>query len=241
MIAGSDRASPRALAILSAGAAKGLVGALQPAFQAATECGIDGTFGAVGAMREKLLADAPCDVIILTAAMIDALGTDARVLPGTASPLGRVRTGVAVRAGDPVPAIGDAASLAAALLAAARILFPDPQRATAGIHFVDVLKRLGVHDVVAPRLSTFPNGATAMQALALPGEPGCIGCTQVTEINYTPGVVLAGPLPPGFELSTVYIAAVAANSRAPELARRFVELLAGPASRDVRGRGGFED
>ena len=80
-----------------------------------------------------------------------------------------------------------------------------------------------------------------MQTLAEAAEPGAIGCTQITEINYTRGVVLAGPLPPGFELSTVYTAAVSAGARMPGPGRRFVQLLSGPASRDTRLRGGFED
>jgi molybdate transport system substrate-binding protein len=240
VIAGSDQAPGRALSILCAGAAKGLVAALQPAFRAATGLEVVGTFGAVGAMREKLLSGAPCDVIVLTAALIEALEREGRVLPDSGVPLGQVRTGIAVRAGDPVPAIDDAASLRAALAGASCIVFPDPQRATAGIHFIEVLKRLGIHDAVAPRLSAFPNGAAAMHALAQAKDRGLIGCTQITEINYTPGVVLAGPLPPGFDLSTVYTAAVAAGARAPGLARRFVLLLSGPASRDARARGGFE-
>ena len=44
------------LAILSGGAAQGLVAALAAQFKAETGCEIDGTFGAVGAMRDKLLS-----------------------------------------------------------------------------------------------------------------------------------------------------------------------------------------
>ena len=43
------------LKILSGGAAQGLVHALSPQFQAQTGCEIEGIFGAVGAMRDKLL------------------------------------------------------------------------------------------------------------------------------------------------------------------------------------------
>jgi molybdate transport system substrate-binding protein len=127
------------------------------------------------------------------------------------------------------------------LRAAHRICIPDPRRATAGIHFVDVLRRLGIHDEVAPRLDAFPNGATAMLELArrAPGS-GSIGCTQTTEIRYTPGVVLVGPLPPEFELATVYSAAVHANARDRALAQRFVDLLTGAASLQLRREGGFE-
>ena len=44
------------LTILSGGAAQGLVGALAAEFKAQSGCEIDGTFGAVGAMRDKLLS-----------------------------------------------------------------------------------------------------------------------------------------------------------------------------------------
>ena len=228
------------LALLCAGAAKGLVAALESAFADETGEGIDGTFGAVGALREKLVAGEPCDVVVLTAPLIDTLEKDGRVVPGSAAPLGTVRTGIAVRAGEPLPDIHDAAALRATLAGASQLLFPDPQRATAGIHFVDVLRRLGIHDDVAKRCATFPNGATAMRALAEMREHGAIGCTQVTEINYTPGVALAGPLPPGFDLATVYTAAVCAGARDRVVAQRFVQMLAGAKARDVRARGGFE-
>jgi molybdate transport system substrate-binding protein len=228
------------LAVLCAGAAKGLVAALEPAFTAETAVAIVGTFGAVGTLREALVAGAPCDAIVLTAALIDTLEKDGHVVPGSAAPLGTVRTGIAVRAGEPLPGIHNAAALRRTLLGASRLLFPDPQRATAGIHFVDVLRRLGIHDDVAPRCATFPNGATAMRALAEMRERGAVGCTQVTEINYTPGVALVGPLPAGFDLATVYTAAVCASVRDRALALRFVRMLGGAESRELRLRGGFE-
>ena len=59
------------LRILSGGAAQGLVGALAPQFEAETGCEIGGTFGAVGAMRDKLLAGEPADLLILSRALID--------------------------------------------------------------------------------------------------------------------------------------------------------------------------
>lgn len=227
------------LTVLSAGAAKGLVTAMMPEFVAATGVAVEGTFGAVGAMQQKLAAGEPCDVIVLTAAMIGTLEKEGRVLPPGA-PLGRVRTGVAVRAGEALPDIHDGPSLRSTLIAAAGILFPDPQRATAGIHFVVVLKRLSIYAEVESRLRTFSNGAAAMQELAQSDARGLVGCTQITEINDTPGVTLAGPLPPDYELATVYAVAVCARTRQPDLARRFAQLLSGTASRGVRLQGGFE-
>ena len=228
------------LHVLSAGAAQGLVMALQDKFHADTGASVHGTFGAVGAMRTKLLSGERCDVVILTVTLIAELEGDGRVLPGTSAPLGRVRTGIAVRAGDATPDIANGASLCATLLAARGIYLPDPELATAGIHLVNVLRKLGIHDYVASCLRPHPNGATAMRALADATEPGLIGCTQITEIKYTPGVALVGPLPPAFELSTVYAAAVCASAHDPDLARRFVRLLSGPATRALRLDAGFE-
>ena len=80
----------------------------------------------------------------------------------------------------------------------------------------------------------------AMGELARCGLPGAIGCTQVTEILYTPGVVLAAMLPREFELATTYSAAVCTKAAAPDLAARFVEWMCGERSAPLRTAGGFE-
>ncbi|HTE81594.1 MAG TPA: substrate-binding domain-containing protein, partial [Reyranella sp.] len=140
----------------------------------------------------------------------------------------RVATAVAVRSGDPLPAIGDKAGLAAALAAADEIHFPDPALATAGIHFAKVMRDLGVWDRVAARLKLAPNGNMAMRALAASSAAHPIGCTQETEIRATPGIVLVGPLPPGCDLTTVYTAAVTSTSGAPDEAARFIARASAP-------------
>lgn len=228
------------LHVLSGGAAQGVVSALAGEFEAATGYAIDGTFGAVGAMKEKLLAGSPADVLILTRALIDELAGAGQVEAETRADLGRVRTGVAVRAGDPAPDVTTAEGLRAALRAAGAIYFPDPQRATAGIHFARVLESLGIATEVAGRLSTHPNGATAMRELAKASGDRPIGVTQITEILITSGVALVGPLPREFELATVYTAAVCTRAAAPEAARRLVALLAAEGRRPLREKAGFE-
>jgi molybdate transport system substrate-binding protein len=226
--------------VLSGGAAQGVVAALSGEFQATTGYAIDGTFGAVGAMKEKLLAGAPADVLILTRALIDELAAAGQVDSGTRADLGQVRTGVAVRVGDPTPDVSSPEALRTALRAASAIFFPDPQRATAGIHFARVLETLGIAAEIAGRLSTHPNGATAMRALAKATGERPIGVTQITEILNTPGVTLVAPLPREFELATVYTAAVCARAAVPDAARRLVALLSAGQTRAVREQAGFE-
>ena len=234
------RSAVTELHVLSAGAAKGLVEALAPALQTATGATLRGEFGAVGAIRERLLSGAPCDVIILTAATLDALAHDGRVAADTIAPLGRVRTGIAVRDGEAVPAIADRDELRRCLLAAKGLYLPDTERSTAGVHCIKVLRQLDIYDVVASRLRAFPNGAIAMRELAQSREPGLVGCTQVTEIRYTPGVTLVGPLPAEFELATTYSVAIATSASRPDVARTLADMLAGEISLELRRKGGFD-
>jgi molybdate transport system substrate-binding protein len=228
------------LHVLSAGAAQGLVASLAEDFHAEMGARIEGTFGAVGAIRDRILAGEPCDAMILTAPLIAALENSGHALRATAAPLGRVRTGIAVRAGETLPRIADGAGLRKTLVDAAGLYFPDPELATAGVHFMKVLRDLGIADQVAPRLHPFPNGATAMRELARAPASGLVGCTQITEIRYTAGVVLVGALPPGFELSTIYSAAIGASARERDLAAEFVRRLTATAARALREGAGFE-
>lgn len=226
--------------VLSAGSAQGVVTALAARFQASEGCEVRASFGAVGAMKERLLAGEACDLIILSEKLIDELAVAGRVRRESIAPLGVVRTGVAVRAGEPAPAIGDSAALRAALVAAPELYFPDPQRATAGIHFIKVLEALGIRAQVGPRLRPHPNGATAMREMVRAGEAGALGITQISEIGNTPGVMLAGPLPKEHELATPYALALCTGAAQIAVAGRFAKLLTGEASRKLRTDAGFE-
>ena len=229
----------KTLRILSGGAAQGLVESVRAAFESATGCGIAGTFGAVGAMRARLLDGEAADLAILTRALIDGLAKDGHVVARSAADLGTVETAIAVRHGEPLPAVGDAAALRAALLAADEIHFPDPEQAPAGIHFASVLRDLGIWDAVAARLRTAPNGATAMRALSASTSHRPIGCTQATEILSTPGIDLVAALPAGCALATVYTAAVTTAAPLPAEAARLIALLTEADGRDNRRKLGF--
>jgi molybdate transport system substrate-binding protein len=230
----------RVLRVLSAGAAQGLIQALAPTLLASDGASITGRFGAVGAMKEAFDAGEPCDLIVLTDAMITAMTADGTALAASRAPLGVVKTGVAVKSGAPHPDVSTPQALARALEAADSIYVPDLQRSTAGQHFERVLRELGLLAPLGPRLRPFANGATAMRELALTGSPASIGCTQVTEILFTPGVDLVARLPDRFELATIYSAAIAARAVEPERARRFMDRLIHADQAPLRARCGFE-
>jgi molybdate transport system substrate-binding protein len=227
------------LTLFSGGAAKAVVTGLQAGFEQRHGGTLDASFGAVGTMRDKLLAGAPCDVIILSDALIRDLEQRGHVLAGSARPLGRVETGVAVRTGTPAVAVGTGEALKATLAAARGLYVPHLTLSTAGQHIADVLRRLGLDQALADRIHEYPNGAVAMGELAKTSGDGMIGATQVTEILYTPGVTLIAELPEGYGLSTVYTAACCAKSADPARAREFVEALSDDGSLALRRQAGF--
>jgi molybdate transport system substrate-binding protein len=227
----------RTLHLLSGGAAQGLVTRLRADFEARHDCRIQASFGAVGRMKEKLIAGDPCDLLILSQKLIDELVAEGRADAASMRPVGQVQTGLALKAGRAPVQVRNEQELRALLQGAGAIYFPDPAKATAGIHFMKVLRALGLAE--RPELRTFPNGATAMAALAQAPEADAVGCTQVTEILITPGVQLSGVLPPPHELSTTYTAAVAKGGNAPELARALIEALTAADAAQARRECGF--
>jgi molybdate transport system substrate-binding protein len=213
------------LRILSGGAAHGLVKALTPTFEAATVYTISGDFGAVGGMRQRLIDGEQPDLVILTAAVLRDLSEKRIIDAASIRDIGTVPTSIAVKNGQKLPDVSDADALCRALLAADAIYFPDPELATAGIHFHNVVKTLGILDQVQPRLRTFPNGATSMRALAESTDLNPIGCTQATEIVATAGVTLVASLPAPHHLNTIYTAGVVMGSPHAVAARTLAALL----------------
>jgi molybdate transport system substrate-binding protein len=227
------------LNILSGGAAQGLVKSLAPDFKARTGLDIEGEFGAVGTMADKLRAGRPTDIVILTQALVGTLANEQLIAPSSIRNVGVVETALALRAGDPVVAAPDRAALRQALLAADAIYVPDTRTSTAGIHVAKVLALLGITAEVENRLKIYPNGATAMRHLADSPARRPVGCTQSTEIISTSGVTLSGALPAGCELATMYTAAITTGAARPAEAQLLIDLLTVSDHRELRARAGF--
>jgi molybdate transport system substrate-binding protein len=225
--------------ILSGGAAQGLVRGLIEAFEAQTGLGIDGEFGAVGVMADKLRAGTPADLVILTQALLAKLAEEKLVIPSSITDIGRVETALAVRSRDPRMTVKTEADLRDVLRGADAIFVPDIKASTAGQHVAKVLDQIGIAYEVASRLKIFPNGATAMRELAASTAQRPIGCTQATEIIATDGIALSGSLPPGCELVTMYTAGVTAGAAHSKEAAALVALLAGADQKALRQRVGF--
>lgn len=226
--------------ILGAGASQAVVERIAAAYTRDTGNGVRADFGAVGAMKARVLAGEAVDLIVLTAGLIDELAGSGEVVPGSRADLGRVGTGVAVRAGTPLPDVATAQTLRGNLLAAAKVACPDPATATAGKVVVRALERLGIVAQLQPRMQYFPNGYAAMKWLAESRGPQEMGITQVTEILANPGVTYAGLLPGDLQTATVYSAGVAARAQNADGAREFIARLTSASARPLLAKAGYE-
>ncbi len=231
--------------VISAGACKGLFQALYG--KKLKSGSLMAKFGAVGAMHELLLSGQACELLVLTVPLLETLANEKWVVADTIRPIGLVATGIAVpvalakqKAGK--PKVSDQAVLRANLLAATAIHFPDPVRATAGIHFQKVLDQLGIARAVADRCHHYDNGALAMAKLAA-NDPALgplqIGCTQVSEILYTLGVSLIDELPDPFQLHTHYGVALTPSGLDSKRAKKMLDRLSGKKSLELRVSSGF--
>ncbi len=229
------------LSILSAGAAQSVVQTVMADFTRDTGNEVAAEFGAVGAMKAMAVGGtgAPVDVIVLTDTLIEELIASGFVAAGRYD-LGKVGTGVAVRAGVAKPDVSSADRLRAALRAASAITFPDPVVATAGKIVMACLDKLGIAAEVKDRLKFFPNGNAAMNWMAVNGDARTIGITQNTEILPISGVTYVSALPDEFQAKATYSAGCVAGSLHAVEARDFILRLTSPAAKPMLTAAGYE-
>ena len=227
------------LTVLSAAAMKGVVQTVPDSFFAATGAHVHFVFGTAGQIRKKILAGDRFDVAIIPPALLADLAKRGLVEGKSIKDVGLVRIGVAVKAGDPLPKISDEASFKQALLGAVSIGMADPGTgATSGIYLAKLMDRLGVAEAIRAKVKYYPEGQTAMEAMAK-GEVA-LGIGQISEIVPVQGVTLVGPIPENLQLKTIYAAAVASKGSSQVLAQKFLAYVTGPKVRASLKTYGFD-
>jgi molybdate transport system substrate-binding protein len=227
------------LVVLSAAAMKGALEPLPHQYRTATGDEVRFIYGTAGQVRDWALSGRAFDVIIAPSEPLVRLAERGVVKDGSEQNVARVRLGVAVKTGDALPGISDDAAFKKVLLDAPSIGMADPATgATSGIYLAKLIDRLGIGSAVSPKVKTYPEGQTAMEAMAR-GEVA-IGLGQTSEIKPVHGVTLVGPIPEDLQLVTTYAAGVGAKSAHPDAARRLLSYLAKPAVQTSLKANGFD-
>lgn len=216
------------LRVLGAGPVEHTFKELMPAFTQATGHKAEGTFDTIGVIERKLKAGEKADILILTTAAMDEMAK--ALIPGSNAEVGRGTSGLAVRAGAPVPDISTPDALKRTLIAARSVAYVDPAvGATNGIFFARLLERLGVADEVNKKAVLFRRGYEVANAVA--DGRAEIGNTSLTELAPHKGLTVLGPIPEPLGLVVTYVAGVSSASPNAEPARALIRFLTTPEAR----------
>ncbi len=239
LLAPDREAQAAELTVLAAGATESTLRDMVGIFEKESGHTVKLTYGAVGALRDKIYAGEPADLTIVTPVIIEQLQSRGLVRPGAGVDLGRVGGGIAVRRGAPLPAIGTPEELKQALLAAKEVYYADPATATAGAYFLKVADRLGIGEAVRQKGRTARGGKEAMELMAR-STADAIGLTQVSEILSVPEVVLVGPYPGDLQTMTTYTGILLVRTPHPEAAEAFLRFLTSPPVQARFKQAGYE-
>jgi molybdate transport system substrate-binding protein len=214
--------------VISANGLRTVLADIAPAFERATGHKLTITTTETGEIRERILGGARYDVIALPQATADELARLGHIDPNSMVPVIRISFGLAVCTDAPKPDTSSADGLKRALLAAPSILITDPATGgISGVHFMQVLERLGIVDEMRPKLVPSRGGGFHAERVAK-GEAD-LAVQAEHEIRCVPGVEFL-PYPAEFQRTVVFMAGRgAAASKATESpANVLIHFLRGP-------------
>ena len=221
--------------VLSTLAVMGAMRELATQYETETGIAIDADFAPTVALLNRLRANEPADIAILTAQGIDDLTREGLIRPGSRTDIALSYVGLAVKAGAPRPDIGSVEALTATLLAARAVAYS--KIGASGIFFAGLLDRLGIADAVNARAVIVPSGFTAERLVSGQAD---LAVQQISELMVVPGIEVVGPLPPEVQTVATFSAGLLAASRQSENARALLRFLASEAIAPVLRRAGLE-
>jgi molybdate transport system substrate-binding protein len=208
------------LTVFSSGVTHAALVRLADAWARQTGNSVNVTNGNVGVMVEYANSERPGDLVLLRPD--DMAGVSARLVPGTATLIGRALFGLAAKAGAPRPDISTVEKFAAALRAAESLGHPSGT-SMSGAMIAAMLKRpefAGVKEIAL---------AENAETIAARGDAQ-YGAGTISEELSNPGAELVGLFPDALDMHIDFSAAVLARTGAREAALSFLRFITSPAA-----------
>jgi molybdate transport system substrate-binding protein len=224
MLATSVSAWADEIRVTSSNALRPVLEQIAPEFENATGHRLVFTWGQADILNGKSF-----DVAVLTAAVIDKLIMEGRLIGATRTAVAVSAAGLAVRKGSAKPDIGTVASFKRTLLNASSITFAE--QGGTGAYLKALFLRLGIADALMSKLRPLRLNQGPAEAVA-DGEAE-IGLTQISEILPCAGAELVGPLPSEVQLATTYVTAVGVGTPHVDAAADLIKFITAPAAAAV--------
>jgi molybdate transport system substrate-binding protein len=227
----ANNATAADIKVLTAGAYKQVILALQPDFEKQTGNKLIVDNGTTGQLVKRIEGGETFDVVVAPPKTIDELSQKGKVASGSRVLLARVGIGVVVKEGTPKPDISSVEAFRKALLNAKSVAYIDPASGgSSGIYLAGLFEKLGIANDLKPKAKLINGGYVAEHIAKGEAE---IGIHQISEIVPVKGAILVGPLPDQIQHFTVYAAGLGANAQAKTAAAALIKTLSGPAAAPV--------
>ena len=224
--------------VLSAGAMRGVLQELAPAFETASGHKLKIDYATAGVVEQKVVAaDDEIDVAILTKPRVDKLVREAKIVGGTTKTLASAQIGLAVKKGATKPDISSVEAFRRALLNAKSVAYADPATgATSGAYLAQAIEKLGISAELKPKTRLVSAGTAQGPRVgeAVARSEAEIGIQPISELLEVEGIDVVGPLPAELQSpDLVYVAGAPYVSEQPIAAKALIDFLADPKAAAV--------
>jgi molybdate transport system substrate-binding protein len=222
------------LVVFSTISAKEALIELVPEFEHASGHKVNITYGGGSDLSKRISTGSiQGDIFVGPEEFSGPLLKEGKLRDGSRVAFARSTTGLAVRAGVPKPDISTPEKLKAVLLAARAVSY---SAGASGMHFVNVIKQLGIETEVAAKRVT-PKPGELVGAVVARGDAD-IAVQQISELLPVPGIQILDPLPAALQQTIVYGTNVFAQSTQGAAATAFVNFMrSAPAQTVLRKMG----
>lgn len=210
-----------------------LESALLPAWRASGQS-VDMEWAPTGVLINRVRAGERGDVLIAIDRPIAELVEQGVLRAGSVRPVARANFGLGVKHGGPRPDISTPERFREALLSARSVAYS--LTGASGLHFQDVMERLGIVDAVGAKATAIQAGFTGDRVIS--GEAD-LAVQQISELMSVDGVEVVGPFPDPYQKHTDFSAAIFTGSGSPDLAEAFLDHLCDERAADVYSRSGL--
>jgi molybdate transport system substrate-binding protein len=230
--------APAKAAEIKVWAARALVTVLAevgPEFERTSGHRIVASSGLASEFVSRAHAGEPFDLMITGQPQLDRLIKEGRITAASRVAVARSGIGVEVRAGASKPDVGSVEAFKRALLDAKSIAYL--KDVGSGVHVHRVIEGLGIADTIRGKVTR--TESDIVSELVARGEAE-LGMVVITQIMTTPGVQLAGPLPPELQSYVTFTAGISAAAPAPGAATLLLKSLMTPSTVAVIRAQGME-
>ena len=226
------------LRIFSGGAPKEIFLQLTPQFEQKSGHKIEYVFAVMSALRDRVAAGDKADVLVMPTNILDDYQTNGVVQAQGRAILGLVSVNAVVRTGAQRPDLSTPDKVKQSILNSRAIVHATPGATPSGTHMGKLIEQLGISDAMKGKIIHRPALEGGVQLVAS-GEAE-IGFYPKSEVVNTNGLSVVGPLPAAIQLTTIYGAAVTANSTNPDGGRAFIAFMTEKAHRAAWAHAGFD-